>query len=111
MWNELQTFESITRPGRNKGSANFADKRSLPKTKKTWSFGAEPSKARPSNSKGKGPAKRERKKFKRNGKGKEKKQDSVGKCHHCNTEGHWRRHCPLYLTELENNKKNAGMVP
>ena len=80
--NELQTFESITQPRRNKGSANFADKRSLPKTKKTWSSGAEPSKARPSTSKGKGPAKRERKKFKRNGKGNEKKQDSVGKCHH-----------------------------
>ena len=103
--NELQTFESITQPGRNKGSANYADKSSSPKTKKKSSSGAESSKARPSTSKGKASAKME------SGKGKNKKQESIGKCHHYNIEGHWRRHCPLYLAELEKNKKNDGMVP
>ena len=41
---------------------------------------------------------------------KDKKQENVGKCNHRNTEGHWRRRCPLYLAELEKNKKNTGMV-
>lgn len=109
--NELQTFESITRHGKNKGSALYADKSSSPKTKKKLTSGAESSKARPNTSKGKGPAKKERKNFKRSGKGKEKKRESIGKCNHCNTEGHWKRHCPLYLAELEKNKKNAGIVP
>ena len=71
--NELQTFESITRHGKNKGSALYADKSSSPKTKKMLTSGAESSKARPNTSKGKGPAKKERKNFKRSGKGKEKK--------------------------------------
>ena len=93
--NELQTFESITRHGKNKGSALYADKSSSPKTKNKLTSGAESSKARPNTSKGKGPAKKERKNFKRSGKGKEKKRENIGKYHHCNTDGHWKSHCPL----------------
>ena len=109
--NEIQTFDSITRHGKNKGSALYADKSSSHKTKKKLTSGAESSKACPNTSKGKGPAKKERKNFKRSEKGKEKKRESIGKCNHCNTKGHWKRHCPLYLAELKKNKKNAGMVP
>ena len=27
------------------------------------------------------------------------------KCFHCNVEGHWRRNCPAYLTNVKNRKK------
>ena len=50
--NELQTFESITRHGKNKGSANHGDKSSSPKSEKKWTSSAESSKAYPSTSKG-----------------------------------------------------------
>ena len=73
--------------------------------------GAGPLKVRPSTSKGKGLANKEMRNFKRSGKRKEKKRLIVGKCHNCDTEGHLRRHCPLYLAELEKNKKNVGIVP
>ena len=66
--NELQTFESITRQGKNKGSALYADKSSLPKSKKNMSSGAGSSKVHPSTSKGKAPANKERRNFKRSGK-------------------------------------------
>ena len=89
----------------------YADKSCLPKSKKNMSFGVVSSKARPSTSKGKAPADKERRNFKRSGKGKEKRRGMVGKYHHCNTEGHWKRNCPLYIAELEKNKKNAGNVP
>jgi len=83
----------------------------LPKAKKKLTYGVGPSKAHPSTSKGIGPANKERRNFKRSGKGKEKKREMVGKCHHYDNEGHWRMHCPLYLAELEKNKKKADMIP
>ena len=109
--NELQTFESITRQGKNKGSALCADKSSLPKSNKNMSSGAGSSKAHPSTLKGKAPTNKERRNFKTSGKGKEKKREMVSKCHHCSTEDHWKRNCPLYIAELDKNKKNAGNVP
>ncbi|GJR08459.1 retrotransposon protein, putative, ty1-copia subclass [Tanacetum coccineum] len=29
-------------------------------------------------------------------------------CHHCNVVGHWKRNCPLYLEELQTNKKKKA---
>ena len=61
------------------------------KSKKNMSSGAGSSKAHLSASKGQAPANKEMRNFKRSGKGKEKKREMVGKCDHCNTEGHWKR--------------------
>ena len=118
--NELQTFESISGLGKMKGSANVADRASSskaksPKRKAPASSG--PGQA--SSSKGKGPAKEE--KNKKNKSAENQKPTKANKCpkaqalakgsyFHCKEQGHWKRNCPLYLSELA-AKKNAGNVP
>ena len=95
--NELQTFEVISKTRSKEGKANVAEhkpssssgsKNKKRKNTQGW-FGAQPKKGT---------------------KGKEKKNNPKdkkpkGKCFHCGVEGHWKRNCNKYLSELKNKKK------
>ena len=95
--NELQTFKAISKTKPKESEANFVEHKpsssSCTKNKK-WKntqggFRAQPKKG----TKGKGK--------KNNPKDKKPK----GKCFHCGVEGHWKRNCDKYLSELKDKKK------
>ena len=97
--NELQTFETISKTRSKEGEANVAQRKpssSDGKTKKkkrsTDGSGAQPNKAKKApKSSGK--------------KNNSKDKDPKGKCFHCGVEGHWKRNCTKYLSELKNKRK------
>ena len=95
--NELQTFEAISKTRPKEGEENVAEHKPCSssgiKNKKRKNTqggsGAQPKKG----TKGKG--------NKNNPKGKKPK----GKCFHYEVEGHWKRNCNNYLSELKEKKK------
>ena len=98
--NELQTFETISKTRSKEGEANVAEWKpssSAGKTKRrkksTGGSGAQPNKAKKApKSSGK----------KNNSKDKKLK----GKCFHCGVDGHWKRNCAKYLSELKKKNKD-----
>ena len=99
--NELQTFESISKDKGKDGSATVAEANvaeenpsTSNKNKKRKSKGASGSKPKKSK-KGNTSTKKNN--------SKDKKPN--GKCFHCGVEGHWKRNCNKYLSELKEKKK------
>ena len=95
--NELQTFEAISKTRPKEGEANVVEHK-------------------PSSSSGRKNKKRKntqggsRAQPKKGTKGKGKKNNPKdkkpkGKCCHCEVEGHWKRNCNKYLSELKDKKK------
>ena len=95
--NELQTFKAMSKTKPKESEANFVEHKpsssSCTKNKK-WKntqggFRAQPKKG----IKGKGK------------KNNLKDKKPRGKCFHCGVEGHWKRNCDKYLSELKDKKK------
>ena len=100
MLNELQTFETISKTRSKEGEANVAQRRpsssagrtNKKKKRSTGGSGARPNKAKKApKSSGK--------------KNNSKDKNPKGICFHCGVEGHWKRNCTKYLSELKNKKK------
>ena len=98
--NELQTFEAINKGRSQEGEANVAEQKpsssnnNKKRKNKEGGSGAQPKKAKRTS----------------NNKSKNKKNNSTdkkpkGKCFHCGVEGHWKRNCKKYLSELKDKKK------
>ncbi|PWA43124.1 RNA-directed DNA polymerase, eukaryota, Reverse transcriptase zinc-binding domain protein [Artemisia annua] len=103
--------QKVTKP--SKHLAKYGQLQSLVFTKN------KPNKPQQANNKGKGSGKGkqavtyQQKPKKQNppSKKKENPNKDLATCHHCNTPGHWKRHCPLFLEELRLNKsKMPGNV-
>ena len=97
--NELQTFEAISKTRTQKAEANVdetkASSSSNNKKKRKNNNGA--SAGRPKKKQA-APKASDKKKG-----SKEKKPK--GKCFHCGVDGHWKRNCNMYLSELKEKKK------
>ena len=97
--NELQTFEAISKTRTQKAEANVAETKasssSNNKKKRKNNKGA--STGRPKKKQA-APKESDKKKG-----SKEKKPK--GKCFHCGVDGHWKRNCNKYLSELKEKKK------
>ena len=100
MLNELQTFETISKMRSKEGEANVAQRRpsssagrtnKKKKKKSTSGSGAQPNKRAPKSGEKK--------------KNSSKVKEPKGKCFHCGVEGHWKRNCKKYLSELKNKNK------
>ena len=97
--NELQTFEAISKTRTQKAEPNVAE---------TKASSSSNNKKKRKNNKGASIGRPKKKQAapkasdKKNG-SKEKKPK--GKCFHCRVDGHWKRNCNTYLSELKENKK------
>ena len=106
--NEHQTFESISRLGKQMASVNISDRPSSSRNQSRKKFAkrkvdAPKRKATKHNSKIQKPS------FKKIGK-LLKPNDVKGKCFFCHELGHWKRNYPKYLEGLK-AKKPQGNVP
>ena len=95
--NELQTFKAISKTRPKEGEANVAEH-------KPSSFSSSKNKKRKNTQCGSGaqPKKGTKGKGKKNN---PKDKKPKGKCFHCGVEGHWKRNCNKYLSELKDKKK------
>ena len=98
--NELQTFETISKTRSKEGEANVAQRRPSSsvgrtnknkKKKSTGGSGAQPKQRAPKSGEKK--------------KNSSKVKEPKGKCFHCGAEGHWKRNCRKYLSEVKNKKQ------
>ena len=95
--NELQTFEAISKTKPKEGEANVAEH-------KPSSFSGSKNKKWKNTQGGSGaqPKKGTKCKGKKNN---PKDKKPKGNCFHCGVEGHWKRNCNKYLSELKEKKK------
>ena len=98
--NELQTFETISKTRSKEGEANVAQKRpsssagrtiKRKKKKSTGGSGVQPKQRAPKSGEKK--------------KNSSKVKEPKGKCFHCGVEGHWKRNCKKYLSEVKHKKQ------
>ena len=92
--NELQTFEAISTTRTQKAEANVA---------KTKALSSSNNKKKRKNNKGASAGRPKKKQAAP--KASDKKKGSKGKCFHCGVDGHWKRNCNKYLSELKEKKK------
>ena len=95
--NELQTFEAISKTRPKEGEANVVEH-------KPSSSYASKNKKRKNTQVGSGAQPKKGTKGKRK-KNNPKDKKPKGKCFHCGVEGHWKRNCNKYLSELKDKKK------
>ena len=103
--NELQTFEAISKTRTQKAEVNVAETKA--------SSSSNNKKKRKNN---KGASARRPKKKQVAPKASDKKKGSKekkpkGKCFHCGVDGHWKRNCSKYLSELKEKKKGKFDLP
>ena len=97
--NELQTFEAISKTRTQKAKENVAE---------TKASSSSNNKKKRKNNKGASVGRPKNKQVAPKGSDKKKgskEKKSKGKCFHCGVDGHWKRNCNKYLSELKDKKK------
>ncbi|PON82172.1 Zinc finger, CCHC-type, partial [Trema orientale] len=101
LFNKLQTFESISKDKGKDSSATVAEANVTEENSSTSNKNKKKKNKSASRSKPKKSKKGNRSTKKNNSKDKKPK----GKYFHCGVEGHWKRNCNKYLSELKEKKK------
>ena len=97
--NELQTFEAISKTRTQKVEANVAE---------TKASSSSNNKKKRKNNKGASAGRPKKKQAAPKASDKKigsKEKKPKGKCFHCRVDGHWKRNCNKYLSELKEKKK------
>ena len=107
--NELQTFESISRLGKQLRFFNIADRPSSSRKRPAKKFakkkiGAAKEKVEKQNLKVQKPNFKKARKL-------PKLKDAKEKCFYCQEQGHWKKNYPKYLKELKAKKSQGNKPP
>ena len=97
--NELQTFEAISKTRTQKAEANVAE---------TKASSSSDNKKKRNNNKGASAGRPKKKQAAPKASDKKKgskEKKPKGKCFHCGVDGHWKRNCNKYLSELKEKRK------